>query len=837
MGRFRDQTTVGKSGVAIATLFFVWFYLLTPATIIAQRSHTLQGIVHNESGEPLSGATVKLMPGSRMVVSNGDGRFFFNDLSAGSYIIQVFFTGFTPRIDTLLVPYQERIYRVALQRGFETLHEVIVYGNHSHEVKRERPLDVEVISGDYVRQHMGGSLMQSLNRLPGVSSMDIGSGHSKPVIRGLGFNRVLVVEHGIRHQGQQWGADHGLEIDQFSAEDIEIVKGPMSLMYGSDAIGGVIVIRHRPVPLAGTSGGTVDVHAASNNGLLGSSAMIFARKNRFHFSLRATGIAFSDYRVPGNHVDIYSYRIPLPDNRLRNTAGRESSFQISGGYEHGRFRNRIYVTHLQSSGGFFAHAHGLEPRNVDTLLHDTSVYDIQMPRHNVAHSKIINHFVYAGTPYTFEIITGYQQNNRQEYSIYNQHGFTPAIFPDSLPYPSSLDRSFLLDHLSATIKVNRSYNNGIVLHAGIAGEWQQNRIDGRSFIIPAYHQQQLGTFVYGRYQISKRQLLHLGVRYDFSRLRTEAYHDWFPTPVPASTDTLLLYLQRAPAVTQHFNSTTWSVGYNYNLEHIAIRANLGKGFRMPLAQELVANGVNYHQFSYQVGNQELRPEVSWQLDMGVTWQHQRYAISITPFANYFTNYIYLNPTPDFDRIYGNGQQVFRFSESEVFRYGGEVHAHYQIVSWLKVGAMAEYVRSVQLTGEKSGFTLPFSPPLASIWHLKATGKANGRFHKPWAGVDLHLVAKQKLVVPPEETTPGYALLNVSTGVTIHFGRTTSMLTLAVRNLLNTRYMSHNSYYRLINLPEPGRNVTLNLTIPFTIPNLRAGEKDKKHYSSIYKSNL
>jgi iron complex outermembrane recepter protein len=800
-------------------LAFLWLSLMLSFSAMAQRDHTLQGVVTTETGAPLSGATVKLTPGDRMVVSNGDGRFTFMNLPAGTHMIQVFFTGFTPKLDTVLVPFTDGLYRVVLARGFETLHEVIVYGNHPHEVKRESPLDVEVISGDYIRQHMSGSLMQSLKRLPGVGSMDIGSGHSKPVIRGLGFNRVMVVEHGIRHQGQQWGADHGLEIDQYAAEDIEVVKGPMSLMYGSDAIGGVIVIRHRPVPLAGTSGGTMDIHAAGNNGLLVASAMTYTRGERFHFSLRATGSVFGDYRVPGDHVDIYSYRVPLRDHRLRNTAGRESSFHLGGGYENGRLRNRIYLSHIQSRGGFFAHAHGLEPRNVDTLLHDRSAYDIQMPHHQVTHTKVVNHLVYAGASYTLDIKTGYQQNNRKEHSIYNQHGFTPAIFPDSLPFSSTLDRSFLLDQLSTIIRLSRSYDNGIALHAGVAGEWQQNRIDGRSFIIPAYRQQQLGAFLYGRHQLSKSQLLHLGVRYDFSRLRTDGYHDWFPTPVPTGNDTVSMHLLRAPAITHHFNSVTWSVGYNHNLEHIAFRVNLGKGFRIPLAQELVANGVNFHQFSYQVGNPDLKPEVSWQLDMGVTWQHPRYAISVTPFVNYFPNYIYLNPTPEFDRVYGNGQQVFRFSESEVFRYGGEVHAHYQIVSWLKVGAMAEYVRSVQLTGEKSGFTLPFSPPLASIWHLKATGKAKGRFHKPWAGVDLHLVAKQKLVVPPEETTPGYALVNVSTGVTIHFGRTTSMLTLAVRNLLNTRYMSHNSYYRLINLPEPGRNVTLNLTIPFTMPNL------------------
>jgi iron complex outermembrane receptor protein len=145
--------------------------------------------------------------------------------------------------------------------------------------KREESLNIEVVNDDYLRQNLGGSLMKSLERLPGVSTIDIGAGQSKPVIRGLGFNRVVVVENNIKHESQQWGADHGLEIDQFAAENIEVIKGPASLRYGSDAIGGIIHIKHNEVPQQNTIQGKVDIIGKSNNDLLGTSVFLMGRKN------------------------------------------------------------------------------------------------------------------------------------------------------------------------------------------------------------------------------------------------------------------------------------------------------------------------------------------------------------------------------------------------------------------------------------------------------------------------------------------------------------------------------------------------------------------------------
>jgi iron complex outermembrane recepter protein len=179
--------------------------------------------------------------------------------------------------------------------------------------------------------------------------------------------------------------------------------------------------------------------------------------------------------------------------------------------------------------------------------------------------------------------------------------------------------------------------------AGFSAEYQDNAIGGRGFIIPAFTQQTLGSFVYLKHRLSERSLVHAGIRVDGGLIRTDSYRDWFASRPDPANDTLRLFLQRADDLERKFSSLTWSLGYNLNLDQFSLKVNAGKSFRMPIAKELAANGVNYHRFSYEVGNAELSPEVAYQVDAGVEWHNRRLAIGITPFGGYFPNYIYLNP--------------------------------------------------------------------------------------------------------------------------------------------------------------------------------------------------
>lgn len=783
----------------------------------AQSYYELTGSVVGEHNKPLTGASVFLHPIKKGTSTDAKGNFVFEKLLKGSYEVAISFVGYKTLVDTIYIA-KNLTHKFQLKAATLSLQEVVVSDNYIESRKKEESLNVEIVNDDYLKQNLGGSLMSSLERLPGVSTINIGSGQSKPVIRGLGFNRVVVVENNIKHEAQQWGTDHGLEIDQYAVDNVEVIKGPASLMYGSDAIGGIINMNNRKIPVKNSFGGSVDLFAQTNNNLLGTSISLYGRRKWFFASVRATLLDYGDYKVPTDSVDIYSYRAPLYKRHLRNTAGKEQNLHLSFGIIQKQFQSKFHVSSVNSKSGFFANAHGLEPRNVDTDLHDKSSRDIQYPYQSVNHLKIINSSFYRWGKSKLELDLGFQQNFREEWSQYVQHGYMPPIFPDTLYFDPDLERQFKKRVYSVNAKSLHHFTNKTQFNFGVNSEFQNNQIDGRGFIIPAYNQINLGGFAFAKYKLSDKSQLQAGIRFDYGQIETEEYFDWFPSPVTKDGVTNLEYLQKAGNIDRNFSNITWSLGYNYNPGKWSYKANIGKSFRMPIAKELAANGVNYHHFSYEVGDPDLSPEISYQLDVGIEYNSKKFAIGTTPFVNYFSNYIYLNPTSEHDRLYGNGNQVYNYTQSGVFRYGGEIHAHYELLKSLQLGVMAEYVYSEQLSGEKRGFTLPFSPPPSGIFNIKYQRQKIKIIENAYLSIDYRITAAQNNIVPPEEKTDGYQVINLGMGGEIILKNQKLNIAMQVQNLLNSKYFNHTSYYRLINVPEAGRNFVVNVSIPFSEKN-------------------
>lgn len=787
--------------------------LIVSISVYGQTGLTIKGTITDENRHPLMGATIILMPSQIGTTTNLDGFFEIGSLRKQAYVLEISFLGYETLRDTLSVG-EDCIYNATLKESLVRLNEITVIDKYAEWRKKKETLNMEIVDGNFLKQNIGGSLMKSLERLPGVTSMDIGSGQSKPVIRGLGFNRVVVVENGIKHEAQQWGSDHGLEIDQYAIDNVEVIKGPASLMYGSDAIGGVIAMKNRHVPDENTFGGTIDFTGKTNNDFVGGSASFYFRKEKFFADFRATILDYGDYKVPTNYVDIYSYRAPLYKHHLRNTAGKEQDFHTSFGYIDRNFQSRFFISNVYSKSGFFANAHGQEPLNVDTELHDHSSRDIQQPYQSVNHFKINNESRFRFGKSTVTLDLGFQQNFRQEKSMYTSHGYMPAVCPDTLGFLPNLEREFDKQVYSANVSYGLQLNERTELKFGSDIEFQKNEIDGRGFIIPAYRQLKPGAFVFGKQQISEHGSVQLGARYDYGHIHTNSYNDWFPTPVITS-GTTMQYLQRTAEFDRSFSCFTWFVGYSFETDHGSIKVNVGKSFRMPIAKELAANGVNYHNYSYEVGNADLSSEESYQFDLGAEFNTKNFAIGITPFVNYFPNYIYLNPTAEHDRLYGSGNQVFYYMQSRVFRTGGELHAHYEPIRNLRFGVVAEYVYSEQLSGEKKGYTLPFSHPTSVLFNVKYSRSQMLFLGNVYLSFDCRMVASQTHIVPPEEPTDGYQTFGISTGGDILIGRQKLILTMQVQNLFDATYFNHTSFYRLINVPESGRNFIVNLTFPFS----------------------
>lgn len=774
----------------------------------------LKGRILDERSQPLPGALVQSAMSEINVFSAADGLFTLEISRVIPFdTLRISFLGYKKeqvvvnfRTDTAIV--------VQMTPDRLSLQEVVVKHAVKGKFQQQSALNVEVADDQFLRQNISGSLMKSLERLPGVSAFTIGSGQSKPMIRGLGFNRVVVMENGIRHEGQQWGQEHGLEIDQHTVESVEIIKGPASLIAGSDAIGGLINLRQNSIPEPGSFQTGIFLGSQSNDSRASVSASLMARPSEWFYAVRATITDYADFKIPADSVDVYSFRVPLHRRSMRNTAGHERSIQASVGRVSSNWIQRLYVSRYAARAGFFANAHGLEPRSVDVELHDRSNRDIQYPYHEVVHWKINNSSDFKFNSIRLTVEAAWQLNSRKEWSSYVSHGYMPATFPDTLSFLAALERAFQKHIGSINMNLNWERSERFSLQTGLNTELQHNTIEGRNFLIPAYKQKSAGSFVYIKQKIGSNSWLHSGLRADLVKYRTDAYMDWFYSPEVSGSDTSLLRLQRAPEADFLFSNLSWSVGYQYLKDRLAIKLNAGKGFRFPQAAELTANGVNYHHFSFEKGNPELVPEQVFQFDAGLEYEGMRVALGLSPFLSWSPNFIYLNPTPFFDRLYGNGNQVFQYTQSAVLRAGGELHAHLNVLPVLMFGIIAEYAYSEQLNGPKKGFGLPFSPPASALLHLRFKPISLLGIEQFFVSADLRLAAAQRRIVPPEVTTPGWHSVNLSAGGRIFIGKQQLQLNLLIENLTNNKFFNHSSYYRIIQIPEPGINFKINVLYSF-----------------------
>jgi iron complex outermembrane receptor protein len=794
-----------------ALLCVIAIVLIVNGQSIHAQSKTATGKVVDEWNLPLADVRLQVSPGNLITSSDSSGHFAFATAKEGNYTITASIQGYSPFSKTYSINALRKSITIVLHPAVQLLDEVIVRDRRDDERRQTEALNVDIVDRAFFQRHLGGSLMQTLSRLPGVKTIGIGSGQSKPLIRGLGFNRVVVVDKGVKHEGQQWGADHGLEIDQFAANAVELIKGAASFVYGSDAIGGAIDIKPASPPPLHTSGGSIDLIGKTNNRLYGTSLNLYGRSQRLFYDTRFTYQNYGDYKVPTDSVYVYDYGVSLYNNQLRNTAGVETGLHLNTGYVTDKLRSIFYVSNVYSKSGFFANAHGLEPRRVDAGMHDASARDILMPRQQVNHFKVINRTSIRRGIHSWEAELGYQLNHRDEFSQYVNHGYMPALYPDTLGIADNLERSFRKHVYSLNLRDEiTSGKNSLKL--GINGEYQDNSIGGWTFLVPAFRQGSFGAFVYDKYSLNDRVILHAAARYNYGQTRLSKYRDWFASGSQPNEE----HLVRAAAIIRNFNSLVWSVGMNYNLDNFEMKVNVGKSFRMPIAKELGANGVNYHYFSYEKGNASLAAEQSYQADLTLSWKMNRFAVKVSPFYNYFPNYIYLNPTSQYDYFYGAGNQVFKYAQSRVKRYGGEVEINYNIIPSMSFGFQGEYLYAEQLSGDKKGYTLPFSPPPSGQLNITWSPTLRNSNSSTYISLDYRLTAAQNKIVPPEKKTPGYQVVNLQAGSRLMIGKQPISVSLQAQNLFNARYLNHTSFYRLIGLPEAGRNIILSLKIPFRI---------------------
>lgn len=783
-------------------LILVWGLLLWSLTLAGQSYH-VAGLVLDELNQPMPGCYVR--SNGSAAVTDVNGRFIFNHLSKEELHLEVSFLGYLP-FDTLLRADGHHHLRINLKPDAVQLAEVEVEGRRLQTASNQSRTLVQTLELD--RQH-SGTLVRTLDRQVGFNSMDIGASASKPVIRGMSFNRVVVVSNGVKQEGQQWGADHGLEMDPFLSEQAEIIKGAASLEYGSDALGGILQLTSNRIPAKGLSG-KLQLLGKTVNETGGISALLQGSDGRWFFKGRATALDYGDYRVPTDTVVYLTRQLPIHKERLKNTAGREMDGYLQLGRTGDHWRSSVSLSRVDQKSGFFPGAHGVP--DAQRVADDGNTRNIDFPHQEVRHWNVTSNTLVQTPHSALSLDAGYQRNHRQEWSEFHTHYGTQEA-PDE---QANLELDFLLETWSANAGWNFRLTPKYAFTLGGQYQYQQNQSAGYSFLLPEFERQSRGLFLKHDYKLGEHWVLNGGLRYDWVDLQTEGYYDpllfAYLVERGQTNETAAAYAQRAANSKRNFGALSWAGGLSYRpVEGLKLALNLGESFRAPTPNELTTNGVHHGAFRHEQGWGDLSPERGFYTDVLVEYQQEERRLSLSPYLYHFSNYIFLNPSGTWSLLPHAGQ-VYRYTESEAVLTGLELQYSDRYGEHWQVELNGEWIYNYQ-RGDNA-YPLPFSPPANLFGELSYLHTFSPNREPIRWSLNTKAVAAQNRVARNEATTPGYLLLGAAIGLPLRAGRLPMELNIQVQNLLNTRYYNHLSFYRRLEIPEPGRNVQVLLNIPF-----------------------
>ena len=753
----------------------------------------------SEEGEELPNANI-LLNGSKVFTSDIHGDFSIVGLNHGEYTLQFTFVGYDTLTSRVSLHEKDMHLDVRLHNIEIELNEVIVIGDHFRTGRIEQSQTVQTVNTEFLRQQNSGTLINSIQKIPGINAINTGVGIAKPVIRGMSFNRVMVMDKGVKQEGQQWGADHGLEIDQYDPERLEIVKGPSSLLYGSDAIGGAIRILPPVLPANDHLKGDVFLTYKSNNQLYGTSAALQGSKNDKFFRVRVSTQDFGDYTVPATSFVYNGYVLPIYDNKLKNTAGEERDISVSVGIHKKWGATSITLSNFHQKAGLFPGATGI-PREYQ-LEDDGDSRNIDLPRQRVNHLKIISNTTLILGENWLEMDFGYQHNDRNEEGTPHAHGYQPT--PDG-----NLALGLDLKTASANIRYNTNFSEKISGIFGLQGQYQDNKHAGFEFLLSDFRATNLGVFVYQEYSPSHKLSMNAGIRYDCGiRDIDEDIEPDFTTPEEGDS------IMRNPEIYRQFNDFSAAFGLSYYPSvYFNAKLNIGTSFRMPTAAELSSNGVHHGTFRHEQGDENLESERGAQADLNLTYLQDHIYIILTPFIGYYNKYIYLAPQPVFSDLPAGGQ-VYKYTQHDALFTGFEFNLEYEFIKNVHFRTATEYVWNKNLD---TRLPLPFTPPFSVFGELEYGIKTKtSRIDYYFINVNYHYFSDQNRVDRNERPTTSYDLVTISAGIDYKVKNQVTQLRLSVNNLFNTAYMNHLSRYRLLNLPEQGRNIVISLKVPFAI---------------------
>ena len=656
------------------------------------------------------------------------------------------------------------------------LNEVMVTGVTGDTKLKHSTAPISVVTGKELRQTTSTNVIDAVAKQPGMAQITTGGGISKPIIRGLGYNRIIVMNEGVRQEGQQWGDEHGVEVDGQSVGSVEILKGPASLMYGSDAMAGVLILHHAPSPLEGEVRTNVSTEYQTNNGLFAYSLNAAGNHRGFVWDGR-----FSDKMA---HAYKNKYDGYVPGSQFRERAGR-LMLGLDKRWGHSHLTWTCY--HLTPS--IIEGERDEETGELTSYLSSLTSYKKSLPFQQVKHYKAVwDNSINLPKGY-LKAIVGYQQNRRQE-------------FEESM---DDYEVFFKLHTVTYDVRYLTQEFDGWKLAVGMNGMWQKSRNLGEEAFIPESRLLDIGGYA----TVSKSWecwTLNGGLRYDNRHLKYDHSKD--------------------------FDGVTGSVGAVWNAnEHFNVRMNVARGFRAPNMSELGSDGVHEGTVRYEMGNPNLKAEYSWQADLGVDFTSHYVEAQVALFANRISNYIF---TKRVDVVKEEGYNTYQYTQGDARLLGFEAGMDVHPIHRLHFGNTFSYVDARQLNQPEETRYLPFTPAPRWTSEVKYEITHQGKIlNNAYVALGLECYLRQNHYYKAEQTetaTPSYTLLNLSVGTDLVIRKKkVAELYVTADNLFNRAYQNHLSRlkYTDINVAtgrmgvyNMGRNVVMKVVVPIEIRSVK-----------------